>query len=86
MPSAQKMESIRGHVTGARSLKCHFVWYLALKNTTLKSTEFLKFFSLLFLVYEFYYFWKIIKFFQQRIVKFLSNKNVILPRFALIFL
>lgn len=44
VPRAQKMESVRSEVTGARHAKCHFAWYCALKNTTRKATEFLKFF------------------------------------------
>lgn len=51
--SAQKMESVRVWVKSrVWPEKCHFLWYLALKNTTLKSTEILQFWS-----FNFSYLW-----------------------------
>lgn len=62
VPHAEKMESVRSEITGARHAKCHFAWYCALKNATRKATEFLKFF----------FFLNFISFFVG-IVNFLSN-------------
>lgn len=63
--------------------KCHFMWYLALKNTILKSTELLKFFFMNFIIFlAIFKFIMTIPFTTMNVthynnVHFLSNKNII---------